>query len=85
MKLVKVTTGFFPEKISEHRSHIQEIKDLYLQYCIEGTSPADDAEDMLTILRFIDGIHNHFLVLEKKIENAKAREKGDKILYPEVE
>lgn len=85
MKLVKVTTGFYPEKISEHLNHIREIKDLYLQWCIDGTSPADDAEDMLTILRYLDGIDNHFLILGKKIDNAKAREKGEEIPYPEVE
>jgi len=85
MNLVKVTTGFYTEKISENLNRIRQIKDLYLNWCIEGTSPADDAEDMLTILRFIDGIDNHFLVLRKKIDNAKARQKGDEIPYPELE
>jgi hypothetical protein len=85
MKSVKVTTEFYSENVREHLNHIRELKDLYLYWCIEGTSPADDDADMLTILRNIDGIDKHFLLLEKKMDNVKAREKGDKIPYPEVE
>ncbi len=85
MKSVKVTTGFYSENVREHLNHIRELKDLYLHWCIEGTSPADDDGDMLTILRNIDGIDKHFLLLEKKIDNVKARQKGEEIPYPEYE
>lgn len=85
MKLVTITTRFFAENIIEHLSHIRQLKDLYLKWCIEGTSPADDDGDMLTILRMIDGIDNHFLTLDKRMDNAKAREKGEEIPYPEFE
>lgn len=85
MNLVPVNIALNHEDIRTNLNHIRELKDLYLMWCIEGSSPADDADDMLNILREFDAIDKHFLLLDKKIYNVKSREKGEEISYPEVE
>jgi hypothetical protein len=85
MNKVKITTEFDHEAINKLRNNTTEIRDLYIQYCVEGTSPADDANDMLTILRYFHNIDYHFLSLTRKMYNQENRLKGEEILYPEVE
>jgi hypothetical protein len=85
MKKVKITIENDHEAIRELLNDVRELRDLYLQYCITGNSPADDAEDMLTILRKYHNIDHHFVSLENKMYNQENRIKGEEINYPEVE
>ena len=85
MQRVNITLNLDPEFINQKLNKVREFKELYLMWCIDGRSPADSPEDMLDILRDIDAIDQHFLMLEKKIYNQQNRLKGEEINYPEVE
>lgn len=85
MKKVQLTIKFDHEDINKKINKIWEFKELYLMWCIEGSSPADCPEDMLNILRDISAIYSHFLMLQKKMYNQENRLKGYEILFPEVE
>jgi ATP adenylyltransferase/5',5'''-P-1,P-4-tetraphosphate phosphorylase II len=85
MKTVKVSINLNDEAINQNLQKVRELKDLYLMWCVEGSSPADCPEDILFILRDFDKIDNHFLLLTKKIDNQKALLRGEEICYPDVE
>ena len=85
MKRVKITLTTNREDINDLLDKIREFREMYLMWCIEDNSPANDPEDMLRILRNISAIDYHFLMLDKKISNQQNRLKGEEINYPEVE
>ena len=84
MEKVNITLTLSLEEINQKLNKIREIKEKYLTWCIQRSSPADEPEDMLTILRDLSSFDYHFLMLEKKIYNQQSRLKGEEIKYPEV-
>lgn len=85
MKKVSVNLALDPEEINHKLEKVRELKNLFLLWLIEGFSMEKYPHDIITILRDYDSIDKHFLLLTRKIDNVKSREKGEEICYPEIE
>lgn len=81
---VTIEISLSPEVLEENLEKIRELKDCYLQWCVEGSTPADIPEDILYHLRTFDTFDNLVLWLMKTIDNAKAKANGLDLPYPEI-